>query len=114
MSDTTMPSDEDLDKFIDSIITRETHKGSVNRIRLELKERVAKALHEAEVRARIEGEIALARKVLAVSGGHNKLKGFTQAKRLKLLTDKMNEIIPDIFGIEEVDVTLTAEKEKKV
>ncbi len=48
-----------------------------------------------------KAEIALARKVIAVSGGHHKIKGFTQAKRLKLLTDKMNEIIPDEFGIVE-------------
>lgn len=58
-------------------------------------------LEETDRKAREEAEIALARKVLAVSGGHNKLKGFTQAKRLKLLTDKMNEIIPDVFGIVE-------------
>lgn len=47
-------------------------------------------------------EVALARKVLAVSGGHHKIRGFTQAKRLKLLTDKMKEIIgDDVFGIVE-------------
>jgi hypothetical protein len=41
-----------------------------------------------------EGETAFARKVLAVAGGLHKIKGFTQAKRLQLLTDKCMEIIP--------------------
>lgn len=58
-------------------------------------------------------EVALARKVLAVSGGLHKIRGFTQAKRLKLLTDKMNEIIPDDFGIIE-EATLNNKQEEKI
>ena len=58
-----------------------------------------------------KAEIALARKVLAVSGGHYKIKGFTQTKRLRLITDKMLEIIPDEFNIVEAQLT---DKEKKV
>lgn len=46
-----------------------------------------------------DAEIAIARKVLAVSGGHVKVRGFTQAKRLWLLTDEMKKIIPDTLGV---------------
>ena len=48
-----------------------------------------------------EGEIAFARKVLAVSSGVHKVRGFTRAKRLKLITNKCMEIIPDALGIDE-------------
>ncbi len=49
-----------------------------------------------------EGEIALARKVLAVARNNNPMRprGMTMKKRLELLTEKMGEIIPDPFTIE--------------
>ena len=47
---------------------------------------------------RNDAEIALARKVLAVSGGIRKQKGLTQAKRLAVISQEMNKIIPSIFG----------------
>lgn len=56
----------------------------------------------AKREVREEAEIALARKVLAVSSGVHKVRGATQKKRLQLLTNKMMEIIPDSgFGIVE-------------
>lgn len=72
--------------------------------------------NKAAIRAYVEkektaAEVALARKILAISGGHHKARGFTQAKRLKLLTDKMNEIIPDEVGI--VEDNLTSPKEQQ-
>ena len=48
-------------------------------------------------------EVILARRVLAVSSGVYRIKGLTQGKRLKLLTEKMLEVIPDSgLGVEEV------------
>lgn len=60
--------------------------------------------NKAAIRAYVEqektaAEIALARKVLAISGGHNKLRGLTKTARLKLLNDKIHEIIPYKFSI---------------
>ncbi len=65
----------------------------------------------AEQRGREEGEIALARKVLAVSSGVRKQKGFTQSKRLQLLTSEMNKIIPSSLGFELEDYQTGKEDE---
>lgn len=50
---------------------------------------------------RREGEVAFARKVLGVSSMVNKRKGVTQSMRLKLITEKCMETIPDSLGIPE-------------
>lgn len=65
----------------------------------EIMQLLASQAAAAQERTAREAEIALARKVLAVSSGVVKHRGYTQAKRLKLLTHKMNEIIPDELGI---------------
>lgn len=83
----------------------------------ELRDTIHLLIKAERANAALEGRIELARKVLAVSSGVHKLKGFTQAKRLKLLTDRMMEIIPDNgFGIvEEVSdsAALHSEQEKE-
>lgn len=59
-------------------------------------EELQKILNNLTQQVRVEAEIALARKVFAVSRENSPMrpKGMTMKKRLKLITDKMLEIIP--------------------
>lgn len=51
--------------------------------------------------SRKEGEEALARKILAISGKHRKQKGLTNSVRLEIITKKVLEHIPGSFIFEE-------------
>jgi hypothetical protein len=85
-------TDDELDKVLEVVI-RYAHNVGPTR---DDAEQALLAWREAYAK---ETEIALARKVLGVSSMVRKQKGVTQSMRLKLLTNEMNKIIPDTFGL---------------
>lgn len=82
-----MPYRDEVNSLIDSLVTRETHKGSVNRVRHQAKARLTALI----ARGRLEGQIDEIRRLLLTGGVNIEVNEYGE-KRIAELTAHKEEL----------------------
>lgn len=100
--DINVPSIPTLDPSAEARFDEKFNRSGLHLMSLKIIPRDLKAhLAMEKELSRREGEEALARKILAISGKHRKQRGLTNSVRLEIITKKVLELIPGSFIFEE-------------